>query len=50
MASKIQVKLIMQLRATGMSQTTIARERHMSKSSVNDGGCGQNPGLFKEDV
>lgn len=36
MAKKIQVRLIMQLRDTGMAQTTIASERHMSKSSVND--------------
>ena len=36
MAKKIQVRLIMQLRAAGMSQTAIARERHMSKSSVSD--------------
>ena len=36
MAKKIQVKLIMQLRAAGMSQRGIARERHMSRSSVSD--------------
>lgn len=36
MAKKIQVRLIMHLRAAGMSQTAIARERHMSKSSVSD--------------
>ena len=36
MAKKIQARLIMQLRAAGMSQTAIARERHMSKSSVSD--------------
>lgn len=36
MAKKIQVKLIMQLRAMGMSQSAIARERHMSKTSVSE--------------
>ena len=36
MAKKIQVRLIMQLRATGMTQTAIATERHMSKTSVSD--------------
>ena len=36
MADKIQVRLIVQLRAAGMSQTAIARERNMSKSSVSD--------------
>ena len=36
MAKKIQVRLIMQLRDTGMAQTTIASERHMSKTSVSD--------------
>lgn len=35
MTKKIQVRLIMQLRAAGMSQTAIARERHVSKSSVS---------------
>ena len=34
MTKKIAVKLIMQLRAAGMSQSAIARERQMSKSSV----------------
>lgn len=36
MAKKIQVRLIMQLRDTGMAQTTIASERHMSKTSVSE--------------
>ena len=36
MARKIQVKLIMQLRAAGLSQSEIARTHHMSKSSVNE--------------
>jgi transcriptional regulator len=31
MARKIQVKLIMQLRAAGLSQSEIARTHHMSK-------------------
>lgn len=36
MARKIAVKLIMELRASGLSQSAIARSRHMSKTSVND--------------
>lgn len=36
MSRKIAVKLIMELRANGLSQTTIARSRHMSKTSVNE--------------
>ena len=36
MARKIQVKLIMQLRAAGLSQSEIARTHHMSKSSVSE--------------
>ena len=36
MARKIQVKLIMQLRAAGLSQSEIARTHHMSKSSVGE--------------
>ena len=36
MARKIQVKIIMQLRAAGLSQSEIARTHHMSKSSVGE--------------
>ena len=36
MARKIQVKQILELRAAGLSQNSIARSRHMSKSSVSD--------------
>ena len=36
MARKIQVKLIMQLRAAGLSQSEIARTHHMSKTSVSE--------------
>ena len=36
MARKIQVRLIMQLRAAGLSQTEIARTHHMSKTSVSE--------------
>jgi len=36
MANKIKVKLIMELRAAGMSQREISRARHMSQHSVGD--------------
>jgi len=36
MAKKIQVKQILELRAAGLSQNSIAKSRHMSKSSVGD--------------
>ncbi len=36
MSRKIQVRLIMQLRAAGLSQSEIARTHHMSKSSVSE--------------
>ncbi|WP_115028147.1 IS21 family transposase [Acetobacterium bakii] len=36
MSRKIAVKLIMELRANGLSQSSIARSRHMSKTSVNE--------------
>ena len=36
MTRKIQVRLIMQLRAAGLSQSEIARTHHMSKTSVSD--------------
>lgn len=36
MARKIQVRLIMQLRAAGLSQSEIARIHHMSKTSVSE--------------
>ena len=36
MAKKIQVKQILELRAAGLSQNSIAKSRHMSKSSVSD--------------
>ena len=36
MANKIKAKLILELRATGMSRNSIANTRHMSKSSVSD--------------
>lgn len=36
MARKIQVRLIMQLRAAGLSQSEIARTHHMSKTSVSE--------------
>ena len=35
MAKRIQVRLIMQLHADGMSQDDIAISRHMSKSSIS---------------
>lgn len=36
MANKINVKLIMELKAAGLSQNTIAKTRHVSKASVSD--------------
>ncbi len=36
MANKINVKLILELRAAGMSRNAIAATRHMSKNSVSD--------------
>ena len=36
MARKIQVKLILLLRGTGMSQRAICQSRHMSRSSVSE--------------
>ena len=36
MAKKIQVKQILELGVAGLSQNNIAKNRHMSKSSVND--------------
>ena len=36
MARKIQVRLIMQRRAAGLSQSEIARTHHMSKTSVSE--------------
>ena len=36
MSRKIAVKLIMELRANGLSQSSITRSRHMSKTSVNE--------------
>ena len=36
MARKIQVKLIMQLCAAGLSLSEIARTHHMSKTSVGE--------------
>lgn len=36
MARKIQVRLIMQLRAAGLSPSEIARTHHMSKTSVSE--------------
>ena len=36
MAKKIQVKLILLLRSTGMSQRAICKSRHMSRSSVSE--------------
>ena len=36
MANKINVKLIMELKAAGMSQNTIAKTRHVSTASVSD--------------
>ncbi len=35
MANRINVKLILELHADGLSQNQIAKTRHMSKSSVN---------------
>lgn len=35
MASKINVKLILELNASGLSRNQIAATRHMSKHSVN---------------
>ena len=36
MARKIQVKLILLLRSTGMSQRAICQSRHMSRNSVGE--------------
>ena len=36
MANKIKVKLILELRSSGMSRNTIADTRHMSRTSVSD--------------
>lgn len=36
MANKINVKLILELRATGFSRNTIAATRHIAKHSVSD--------------
>ena len=36
MAGKIQVKLILLLRSTGMSQRAICQSRHMSRNSVSE--------------
>ena len=36
MAHKIKVKLILELRASGMSRNIIADTRHMSRTSVSD--------------
>ena len=36
MANKIKVKLILELRAAGMSRNAIAKTRHISKNSVSD--------------
>lgn len=36
MANKIKVKLILELRASGMSRNIIAETRHMSRTSVSD--------------
>lgn len=36
MARKIQVKLILLLRSTGMSQRAICQSRHMSRNSVSE--------------
>ena len=36
MAKKIQAKQILELGVAGLSQNNIAKNRHMSKSSVND--------------
>ena len=36
MAKKIQVKQILELRAAGLSQNSIAKSRHMSKNSICD--------------
>lgn len=36
MANKINVKLIMELKASGLSQNLIAKTRHISKTSISD--------------
>lgn len=36
MANKINVRLIMELKASGLSQNIIARTRHISKASISD--------------
>lgn len=36
MANKINVKLIMELKAAGLSQNVIAKTRHISKRSITD--------------
>lgn len=36
MANKIRVKLILELRSTGMSRNLIASTRHISRRSVSD--------------
>ena len=36
MANKINVKLILELKASGLSRNQIAATRHMSKHSVSD--------------
>ena len=36
MASKIKVRLILELRAAHMSRNSIAKTRHMAKNSVSD--------------
>ncbi|SUY45059.1 Transposase and inactivated derivatives [Clostridium putrefaciens] len=36
MANKINVKLIMELKAPGLSQNVIAKTRHISKRSIAD--------------
>lgn len=35
MASRIKIRLILELNASGMSQNDIARTRHMSRSSIS---------------
>ena len=51
MARKILVKLIMELRAAGMSQTSIAKSRHMSKTSVSEVfGIAQERKISYEDI
>ena len=36
MANKINVKLILELKAAGLSQNLIAKTRHISKTSISD--------------